>query len=252
MKTTERIFVMKTTERIFVYIALIALAAVNAVFLFSSSGRTAFAEASAWLQELGPADSLRLVDGDKELVLRTRDGRLAWNESDFKQTYAVAFVDISKALNPLMESAAFTDEREALRKELEAAESEYKTKLDAFGEQIQAMDRESPQAQEKLDEARKLYQEYMEWGQQAMKQRNELDVKHLQHAYRDLTSAVNVVADKLGVDIVLRFIPTDKEFKAQDAEQALNEIRLRTAVRYPEKLDITTEVLEELSLQDEG
>ena len=72
----------------------------------------------------------------------------------------------------------------------------------------------------------------------------------MQKAYKELTSAVNVVADKLGVDIVLRFIPTDNEFKAVNGDQALSEVRLRSAVKYPEKLDITSEVLEELSLQD--
>jgi len=54
----------------------------------------------------------------------------------------------------------------------------------------------------------------------------------------------------MGIDIVLRFIPTEKEFQGQDAESALNEIRLRSALRYPAGLDITEEVLEELAIQD--
>ena len=242
---------MKRTERTIIYMALLTMAALNAVFLLSSSGKAAFAEAATWLQELGPAESLKLVEGDKEIAVRNRAGRLAWGDGDFKQAYSVAFVDISKALNPLMDSQAFKEERETLRKELETAETEYKGKLDAYGEEIQAMDRESPQAQEKLGEARKLYEEYLDWGQKAMARRNELDARHLQQAYREMTSAANVVADKLGVDIVLRFIPTDAEFKATDAEQALTEIRLRSAVKYPERLDITTEVLEELSIQSQ-
>jgi Skp family chaperone for outer membrane proteins len=241
---------MKKSERCIVYSALIALAALNAVFLLSSSGRTAFAEASAWLADLGPADSLKLVDGEKEIAVRNKAGRLAWGDGDFKQSYAIGFVDISKALNPLMETQSYADEREALKSELETVENDYKAKLDAFGEELQGMDQQSPQYQEKLTQARTLYQEYMKWGQDAMGKRNELDVKHLQQAYREMASAVNVVADKMGVDIVLRFIPTDKDFKAVDAEQALTEIRLRSAVKYPEKLDITSEVLEELSLQD--
>lgn len=228
------------------------LAAVNLILLLSSTGRAAFAEASAWLQELGPAEAVKLVDGDREMTVKNKSGRLAWGEGDFKQSYTIGFVDISRALNPLMESAAFAEEREVLRKELETVEADYKSKLDAYGEEFQGMDRDTPAAKEKLDEARKLYQEYMDWGQDAMRKRNELDVKHLQQAYRELTSAVNVVADKLGVDVVLRFIPTDKEFKAEDAEGALTEIRLRTAVKYPEKLDITAEVLEEMSVQDIG
>jgi Skp family chaperone for outer membrane proteins len=240
---------MKRTERTILYVALAALAALNVVFLLSTPGQAAFAEAASWLEELGPTDAVKLVDGDKELAVRNKAGRLAWGDGDFKQSYTVAFMDIGKALNPLMESQTFVEERETLRKELEATEADYKSKLDAFGEEIEQMDRQSPQAQEKIGEARKVYEEYLEWGQKSIARRGELDAKHLQQAYRELASAVNVVSDKLGVDIVLRFIPTDNEFKAVDAEQAMTEIRLRSAIKYPEKLDITTEVLEELSIQ---
>lgn len=244
---------MKSSERTLIYSILVALVAVNAVLLLSSSGRAAFAEARTWLDSLGPADSVKLVDEDgKELALRNKKSRLAWGDGDFRQTYSIAFVDISRALNPMMESDANKEEREKLRKDLEAAEADYKTKLDAIGEQLGKLDRESPEAKEKLDEGRKLYQEYMTWGQESMAKRNALDVAHLQKAYKELTSAVDVVADKLNIDIVLRFIPTEKEFKATDAESALSEIRLRTAVKYPGALDITSEVLQELSLQDKG
>ena len=39
-------------------------------------------------------------------------------------------------------------------------------------------------------------------------------------------------------------------FQAQDAEGALTEIRLRTALKYPQPLDITEEIMEELNVQD--
>jgi Skp family chaperone for outer membrane proteins len=242
---------MKRTERTVIYAALIVLAAFNAIFLLSHSGQRALAEAASWLDSLGPADSLILVDNGKEMEVRNRGGRVAYGTGDFKQTYSVAFVDISKALNPLMEAEQYTEERDTLRKELEEKEAEYKTQLDAFGEQLQGADQSDPATQEKFAAAQKVYQEYLEWGQQAMERRNTLDAEHLQKAYRDLVSAVDVVADKLGVDIVLRFIPTAQDFKATDAEAALTEIRLRTAVKYPDALDITSEVLEELSLQNQ-
>ena len=240
---------MKRTERMFIYPLLLLLVAVNAVVLLSSTGRTALAEASNWLADLGPADSLRLTDGDKEVVVRAKKGRVAWGESDFKQTYAIGFIDIGKVLNPLMDAGALKEDRDRLSKELQDTESDYKSKLDAYGEQIKGMDRQSPEAQAKLDEARKVYSEYMEWGQKAVGQRNKLNAQQMEKSYKELVSAVDVVADKLGIDIVLRFIPTEKEFTAEDGEQALTEIRLRTALKYPNALDITNEVLEELSIK---
>lgn len=241
---------MKLTERAVIYSALIVLGAVNAVFLLSQSGRTAFAEAAAWLQNLGPAESLTLVDGSDELVVRNKSGRMAWGSGDFKQSYSVGFVDIGKALNPLMESSAFVEERENLRSELETAEKSFQTRLEALGEELRGLEQNSPAFRERYEEANKIYQEYEQWSRNvALKRRDELDVKHLQQAYKEMSSAVNVVADKLGIDIVLRFIPTDRDFTSMNAEQALTEIRLRSAVKYPERLDITSEVLEELSLQ---
>lgn len=243
---------MKRYERALIYTALAGLAALNGVLALGSGGRAAFAEAAAWLQSLGPAESVKLIgDGGKELELRAKSGRVAWGEGDFKQTHSIAFVDIGKVLNPLMESTQFAEERENLRKELEAAEKEFQAKLQPLEQELRSMDQNSPEFREKVEEFQRLYAEYQRWGRDvAIKRRDEMDVRHLQSAYKELTNAVNVVADKLGVDIVLRFIPAENEFKSINAEQALTEIRLRTAVKYPEKLDITSEVMEELSLQE--
>lgn len=242
---------MKRTERIVVYSALSVLGALNLVFLLSNSGRAAFAETRAFLADvLGPAEGVKLVDGDKEVTVKAKSGRIAWGDSEFKQTYTVGFVDISKALNPLMEQASFADERKTLSDELEKKEKEFREQLDAFGEQLKGADRNDPGTQDTLKKAQAAYQEYMDWGKGAVERRNTLDVQQLQKAYKELVSAVDVVAQKLGIDIVLRFIPTDNDFKAQDAEGALTEIRLRTAVKYPAGLDITSEVLQEMSLKE--
>lgn len=242
---------MKRTERTFIYAAIGALLLVNVMLLGSSHGRAAYAEASAFIADvLGPAEAVKLVDGDKEVTLRAKDQRLSWGDGDFRQSYTIGFIEITRVLNPLMEAAALKEERDALRTELETTEGEFKSKLDAFGEELKQMDPKSPEGEAKIAQARQVYAEYMEWGQQAVTRRNELDVKHFEKSYRELTSAVDIVAEKLGVDVVLRFIPPEKDFKSLDAEQALMEIRLRAAVRYPEKLDITDEVLRELAIQE--
>ena len=62
---------------------------------------------------------------------------------------------------------------------------------------------------------------------------------------------VEIVADRKGIDTVYRFIPTSEPFEAENPEQAMMAIRLRDALRYPEELDITTDVMEELHLEEE-
>ena len=61
----------------------------------------------------------------------------------------------------------------------------------------------------------------------------------------------SALADRLDIDIVERFIPTEDEFSGVSIETAMQEIRLRSALRYPEACDISSEVREELNLQDE-
>ena len=75
--------------------------------------------------------------------------------------------------------------------------------------------------------------------------------EQLEKAYREMIDAVEVVADRMDIDIVYRFIPTSEAFEAENPEQAMMAIRLRTALRYPEQLDITDAVLEEMSLEAE-
>ena len=48
--------------------------------------------------------------------------------------------------------------------------------------------------------------------------------------------------------MVYRFIPTSEEFVADSPEAASEQIRLRTFLRYPEEIDITGAVREELGL----
>ncbi len=66
-----------------------------------------------------------------------------------------------------------------------------------------------------------------------------------------MIEAVEVVADRKDIDVVYRFIPPSEAFNAQTPEQAMMSIRLRTILRSPDDLDLTDEVLEELSLEIE-
>lgn len=241
---------MRSSERTIIYSALVVLGAMNLLFLLSASGRSAFAEAAAWLQSLGPAESLTLVDGENQLVLRNESGRLAWGGGDIKQDYTIAFVDIGRVMNPLMEAPGLVEERERLHEELQATEADYRSRLDAFGDEIQGMDRQSPEAQAKMEQARALYQEYIQWSQEAMEREGRLAAQHMQNAYRDFIAAVDVVAERLGADIVLRYNPPDKEFQSDDPDDTMTDIRLRTALRLPEGLDITEEVMQELAITD--
>ena len=82
-------------------------------------------------------------------------------------------------------------------------------------------------------------------------QQDQLAATHLEQSYRDMIDAVNVVGERLDIDMVYQFIPTDEEFDIRSVEATTMAIRLRPALRYPEDLDITIEVMEELSLDED-
>jgi hypothetical protein len=89
--------------------------------------------------------------------------------------------------------------------------------------------------------------------QQANAAKATLGAEQVERAYRELVDAINVVADRLEIDMVHRFIPTDDPFEVQPGpgafQAAMLQIRLRSVLRYPEDIDITSEVLDELGIE---
>ena len=246
---------MRNRERIVIYCLLALLLAVNIPQLLGLAGQPALADAmAAWLDDLGPAASLTLLSEDEDVekvVLRNRGGRLAWGDADHDIAHSVAYVHIGTILSQLMESETFTEDRQRMIDDLEEAEQEYTGRLNALTERMNELDPESSEAAELYEQGSAIYQEYMEWQEEAMTRRGALDAEQLEEAYRELIEAVEVVADREGIDTVYRFIPTGDPFDAKNPEQAMMAIRLRTALRYPEELDITDSVIEELSLEIE-
>jgi hypothetical protein len=244
---------MRNRERVVIYTVLAVLLAANASLILSSADRPAFAEPLAIPDDLGPADSVALTDTESgdDLVLRAKGGRLSWGEAEHQRTYSVAYVYIGNVLNQLMQAEVFVEEREQLMTDLGEAEDEYRARLEDARQRLQDMDPESEDAQDVFREGEAIWQEYMNWQQEAVAQRGKLDAVQMERAYREMIEAVEVVADRKNIDTVYRFIPTSEAFNAENPEEAMLAIRLRSALRYPDELDITDDVMEELSLEIE-
>ena len=93
-----------------------------------------------------------------------------------------------------------------------------------------------------------LMQEYQQFAQMAQGRMAQLQAEQLERSYRDLIEAVEVVADKAEIDLVYRYIPTSEPFMNSSVEQAMLQIQMRPFLRYPDSIDLTTRVLEELDL----
>lgn len=214
---------MKPKERFIIYALLMILVTLNGLFLLSGTGTVAHAATADVFQDDDP----------------------------YHRVHSKAFVHMSRLMNGLLQGETYEEERQALIEQIQEKDVEYRDQLNAFNERLQGRDQDSPEGQQIQQQAGQLFQEYRAWQQQMALQQDQLAAKHLEHAYRDMIDAVNVVGERLDIDLVYRFIPTDEEFDLRSVEAATMAIRLRPALRYPEDLDITIEVMEELSIDED-
>ena len=233
-------FDMHAAERMVIYGALLVLVGANLTTLLPDRPAAAIGP-DAPAGRIGPADAVSLTGTDSELLVRNRDGRLSWDDNAHARAYSIAFVHIGRALGLLLESERFVEEREELETTITDRDRD-------LTEQAQAM-QSQPGFNPNTPDARRLAAELERWSIERQQLLGKLGAAQVEACYREFVEAVEVVADERKIDLVLRFIPTADPFGAQITPQAYTSIRGRTAVRYPEALDITPAVLEELDLE---
>lgn len=240
----------------FVYGTLAVLCVGNVLALLNTSGNAAFARTLADLEKLGPAQSLTLADPEnpeETVELRQRNGHLSWDDQPYHAAYSIAFVHVGKPMFGLITSEPYQEPMNELRQELTEQGQERDAELRALAEQLQGMDQQSPDFADLQRRFAQLRQQFQTWQQEAQQRLAKRDADMLLKAYDEVVAAVEVVADRKGIDIVLRFLPLDlddgTEVLSPDQAQAV--IRGRAALKYPDALDITNDIMEELSLDIE-
>ena len=199
--------------------------------------------------ELGPADSI-VIAGKVPVKLTNVDGHVAFGDGASHRIYSVGTVNVSKGVRALMESPRFADERDRLTDEREAKESEFERRAKDLRERItKAGDDED--ADPKLREDIEAFQQDVgEWGESHEKAQRDLIAKQYETAYSDLREAVEVVADRRKLDIVMRFVPASEKLEPGTPDDLARQLLARTFVRIPEALDITDEVMRELNVTE--
>ncbi len=242
---------MNTRERIVIYGALALLGALNLSTVLGIGSPAAMAEPSLIADELGPATSLILTGEDEPLVLRNSTGHLAWADNAHAQAYSMAFVAPGKAMGPLLEAEQFVEERQELDDELRRNDQEFMRRIRAYEQQNADVAPDDPRAIEVQETYQAMRVEYDQWRAEASARMGQLRATQVEKAYRDMVAAVEVVSERQSIDIVFRFIATADDFGAVNPPQAYLATRQRLALVYPEALDITDAVLEELSVETE-
>ena len=201
--------------------------------------------------KLGPVESLTLHGEDEELTISNGEGRISWGDEKTSRAWSIGFMEVGKALSQLMKADHFIDAREELEEELEESMSSSKDTLDALREEGQQMQPDDPAIPDMRHRWDRAYAEFQRLQKLASESRAGLLAEQMESSYSEVVEAVNVVAERLKIDMVLRFIPPDGEFNQGNPDSMIVQIRLRTALRLPEGIDITDEVLGELGLDDQ-
>lgn len=239
---------MKNRERIAIYAVLAILLTFNLSAILGLSSTKAVAEGFIVKQDLGPVSALTLTGDDQPLVLHNGKGRLAWSDNAHSKAYSVAFVSTNKAMGQLLESEVYAGPLKSLDEEFTARNKEFEQSLNAYRQQNQNVRPEDPKYREVQQIYTAMREEYQRWASEARGQMEQLETLHIELAFRDLVLGVENVAERLNIDIVYQFVATADDFATSNPARATLAIRERSALVYPEQLDITDAVLEELSL----
>jgi len=197
---------------------------------------------------IGPVNKITLGSGDDAINITKRENRIAFGESETSTLWSMGFMEVGKALSQMMEASHFVDARTELQQNLEGRLQEARDVLDAIMEEAQALPEDSnehPAIRQRWDQA---MDEFQKLQQAATQQQGALFASQMIEAYEEVVTAVEVVAENKNIDLVLRFIAPDEPIETISPDVAIMQIRLRTALTYPEGIDLTDDVLTELGL----
>lgn len=246
---------MKNVERLVVATSLVV--ALTSLALHVAPRNQAMATASVALaNDLGPADALVLNDAKgastdtATLRLTVQDQRLTWGDRSTSKAWSIGAVHVDRTMKGILNAGAYADKRKELEETAQKQEAEFNERLEALRAKFANVTPQSPEAPQAQAESQALRQEYEKWRQGSMRIQEKLFAEQVEQAYRELVAAVEAVAEKEKIDLVIRFSPTGNPFETDSLAGAREQVIARTFLKYPEAIDITADVLKILNITE--
>ncbi len=245
--------IMRPIDRLLVVAALVA--GVSSLLVQFARPSAAHA-APLGPAELGPADALVLTDakpaknGPKEMKVRAEGGRVAWGDRSTDKAWSIGAVNVDKSMKAILAGTSYAEKRDEYDAEAKKQDDEYGKRFEDLRTKYQGIDPKSPEFPKAQQELEALRNEYMAWRDGSMKIREKLFSEQIEKAYRDLVAAVDIVAEREDIDLVFRFLPTGNPFEADSLVEAREQVIGRSLLKYPETIDITSEVMKELGIKE--
>lgn len=239
---------MRNTERVIVYSALAGIAAV--CFLRGAEPRAVAINAPV-PSDLGPADALILSGKDSNLTLKNGDGRISFGDHATAKVWSIGAVSSDKIMKLLLKSDRFDQERKSLEETAKGKDDDFRKRYTELEAKYKDLDPKAPGFEAGKQEVEAFFKEVELWRKEIGEKLGRLQAEQIEKAYREMTAAVDVVSDRIKVDMVLRFVPTAQPFDSQSPADAMLQVQLRPFLHYPETIDLTAELIKELSLKEE-
>ena len=160
-------------------------------------------------------------------------------------------VNSDKVMKLLLRSERFEEERKRLEEAAKGKDEEFRKRFQELEAKYKDLDPKSPDFEAGRAEVESFFKEVEAFRKETGDSLGKLQAEQIEKAYREMTAAVDVVGERTKVDLVLRFVPTAQPFDVSSPADAMLQVQVRTFLRYPEAVDITAEVMKELSLKDE-
>lgn len=219
------------------------------VGLILVGGQAGESDSSMSSSSVGPVSELILRSSQGELRLKNAGGRLVWNDSPWGKALSIATVDLGRVIMAVAKSDQMDQE---LRNRRDEMEKQYREGLDERRRRLQELDREIAAAPSRSSEQSALMKrrqemsaEMSQWTKEIEKRRFEVAADILRNSYADVCSAVDVIAAKMSVDIVLTRHDADVVDHLR-YEDLLGFIKSLSVIRSPAEIDITEDVIAEL------
>ena len=241
---------MHRFERLVIHATLVLLTLLLVSVLTDRPGLApaAEAESSRFEDVLGPADRLLLNQDDGEIDVTAEKNGISWGDRPTDRSWSMGCVDVPRLISRLMEAERFTEDRRALQEEAEEQNRTFEERFESFREEFGELTPEDPAFAGVQNQWQAMMQEYQQWQQGTMAVQQKLGAEQVEIAYRELVEAVDIIAEREGVELVLRFVPVADPFNVDSLDLAGDQVRRRLFLRYPESIDLTEKVETELGL----
>ncbi len=228
-------------------VAASLLSSALTAFFVVGTDRSAAARTLPMLQDLGPADAIILA-GKDALRLTNAEGRLSWSQEPNSRVFSLGTVHVGRILTALLKSEKYSNELEELSTASKTKDEEFRKQYGELMEEAKGINKDSPEFPAMREKFEAFQKEYTAWRETNESAGREMMARHYQGAYSDIRDAVDVVADRRKIDLVMRFVPPGDKIEPGDDADVVRQLSARTFLRVPESMDLTEDILSEMHL----